>query len=292
MLGTATAQHFYRQKTYHVTATARNASPFIIADEYISADLTRSEDIEKLSAFEYDVIIHTAALTDLEKCEQNHALAESTHVAATRELAQRNSKSLFIYISTDSVFDGEVGSYSENDAPNPLNYYSYTKLAGEDAVSKNSARHYILRTNMYGFHRPARRALFEWGYQSLAEGKEINGYTDVMFNPLYVGQLAEVIERFIAVSPPSGIYNATADQSMNKFEFLRQCAKKFGLSTDLVLESKLPENKSILLRPHRTFLRNEKIKHYLPGINLSFDAGINMLYDDFLSFNNTKIMSK
>ncbi len=288
MLGTAIAQHFRHQKLYHVTATARNTSPFISADKYISADLARSQDIEKLSAFEYDVIIHTAALTNLEKCEQDHDLTDLMHIAATEELAQRNSESLFIYISTDSVFDGKSGAYSENDKPNPLNYYSYTKLMGEDAVNKQSNHHYILRTNMYGFHRPARRALFEWGYQSLAQGKEISGFTDVVFNPLYVGQLAEVIEQLITVNPPNEIYNATADESMSKFEFLQRCAEKFDLSTDLVLESrlsKLSNNKSSVVRPHRTFLRNEKIRHYLPEINLSFDAGINMLYDDFLSFN-------
>lgn len=285
MLGTAVAQHFNKQETYRVIATARSASPFTNADEFISADLTRPEDIEKLSAIDYDVIIHTAALTNLEKCEIDRDLADLTHITATKELAQRNSESLFIYISTDSVFDGETGGYSEEDTPNPLNYYSYTKLAGENAVGKQSDRHYILRTNMYGFHRPARRALFEWGYQSLAEGKEISGFTDVIFNPLYVGQLAEVIEQLIAVNPPYGIYNAAADEPISKFEFLQRCAKTFDLSVDLILESKSQKNKSLVVRPHRTFLSNEKIKHYLPEVDLSFDSGMDMLYDDFLSFN-------
>ncbi len=284
MLGTAIAQHFHQQKTNRVTATARTASPYVIADNFISADLIRPEDIEKLSASEYDVIIHTAALTNLEKCEQDQVSADSIHIAATRELARRNPDSLFIYVSTDSVFDGKTGSYSEKDASNPLNYYSYSKLMGENAVGEQSDRHYILRTNMYGFHRPARRALFEWGYQSLVEGKEISGFNDVVFNPLYVGQLAEVIEQFIVVDPPYGIYNATADESMSKFEFLQRCAQKFNLPSNLILESESQDNQASVMRPRKTNLSNKKIKHYLPGIDLSFDTGIDMLYNDFLSF--------
>lgn len=284
MLGRATADYFSRRKDCRVTATARSFSDYVNAEEFIIADFVEPKFIEKFSARNFDVVIHTAALTDLEKCENDHLLAEKIHIEASAELARQNSQAVFIYISTDSVFDGETGNYAETDVPNPSNYYSQTKLEGEKSTIENAPDHYILRTNIYGFHLPPRRSLFEWGFHQLKRGVPISGFADVFFNPLYIGQLAEVVGSFIDNRPPFGIYNATADEHFSKYEFFIKCAEKLDLPIELIQKSKLPEDESLAVRPRRTFLRNDKIKYNLPNVDLSFESGLNLLARDLQIF--------
>jgi len=284
MLGRAAADYFSRQKNCRVTATARNFSLFVNAEEFITADLTEPNFSERFSPRKFDVVVHTAALTDLEKCKQNPHLAKSLHVEATAELARQNSKSIFIYISTDSVFDGQTGNYTETDPTNPPSIYAKTKLEGENAVAENAANHYILRTNMYGFHLPPRRSLFEWGFHQLKRGILINGFADVIFSPLYVGQLAEVIGSFIENQPPFGIYNTASDEALSKYDFFVKCAEKFELPVNLISKSNLPDDESLAVRPRRTFLRNDKIKYNLPNVNFSFASGLDLLEKDIKTF--------
>lgn len=138
---------------------------------------------------------------------------------------------------------------------------------------------------MYGFHRPpSGRSLFEWSYTNLARDNQVRGFSNVVFNPLYVGQLAEIVEKLIDQKPKFGIYNAVCNESLSKLKFIRKIAQKFGFSDKLIVPYEIPERPVNAVRPLRTFLNNNKLLNTLDSVNLSIDSGFRMLYDDFSKF--------
>lgn len=287
MLGNAVSRHFFGISGFKVFATSKNNVNLPNDFTLVRGDLTQAKTLENLARFQFDAIIHCAALTDIEFSEKNPEDAYLINHLATEKLVKTFADSLFIYISTDSVFDGKTGDYNETDPTNPLNIYSRSKLAGEDAVKSIAENFYILRTNIYGYHQPAaHRSLFEWGYEKLRRGDRIRGYTNVIFNPLYVGQLAFVIEQMILQKPVSGIYNAVGDEHLSKYDFLLRVIKLFDFPTKRLLTYELPERPVNALRPFKTFLDNKKISASLNGLDLSIDMGLRMLYDDFKIFQN------
>ncbi len=282
MLGAALCNHFSSSKDFKIFAASRTNNPFVSADEFLIGDLTRIDFVRSLAKLEFDAVIHCAALTDIERCEREPQTAYAINSEATENLVKHHRQSVFIYISTDSVFDGKRGGYTEDDAPNPLNIYSKTKLLGEKFVSQSAAKHYILRTNMFGFHQPlAGRALFEWAYENLRRGNCVKGFSNVFFNPLYVVQLGSIIEKLINRQPNFGIYNAVSDRYLSKYEFVLKIAEKFQMHNANVERYEIPAAPVLAVRPFRTYLQNTKLTATFDDLDLSIDTGFTMLYKDF-----------
>lgn len=288
MLGNAVSRHFSGIGGFEIFATSKTNANFSDNLTFVRGDLTREKTLNDLSRFRFDAIVHCAALTDIEFSEKNPEDAFLINHLATENLVKTFPGALFIYISTDSVFDGKSGNYNETDLTNPLNVYSKSKLAGEDAVINSAEKFYILRTNIYGYHQPiTHRSLFEWAFEKLRRGEQIRGFSNVVFNPLYVGQLAFVIEKMILQKPAFGIYNAVCDEHFSKHDFLLRIIKQFGFSGEQLLSYELPERPVTALRPFKTFLNNGKISEALSSLDLSIDTGLRMLYDDFRNFSET-----
>lgn len=288
MLGNAVSRHFSGMDGFKIFATSKTNANFSDDLSFICGDLTREKTLKDLARFRFDAIIHCAALTDIEFSEKNPEDAFLINHQATENLVRTFPDALFVYISTDSVFDGKRGNYNETDLTNPLNVYSKSKLAGEDAVKNTAEKFYILRTNIYGYHQPlTHRSLFEWAYEKLRRGEQIRGFSNVIFNPLYVGQLAFVIEKMILEKPSFGIYNAVGSEPLSKYDFLLKIIKLFGFSEQQLLSYELPERPVAALRPFKTFLDNGKISEALNGLDLSIDTGLRMLYDDFQNFSES-----
>lgn len=228
-----------------------------------------------------DVIIHTAAFTNLQYCESNIAEASKLHVDLTRTLAEF-SKARFCYISTDSVFNGEKGNYNEDDPTYPLNYYAQSKLQGEWVAVCSNPNVLVLRTNIYGFKKPSGSSLAEWALQSLEEGKSISGYTDVFFNPLYIGQLSNLILKCID-RQLRGLFHVGTSQYISKFDFLKALALVMGYPESMIMESMAPKG-SNLRRPKNTTLNTQRLKDAL-NEELSLTAGLNMFKRDYLQTN-------
>lgn len=112
-------------------------------------DITNKKEIQRfILNGKYNVIFHLAACTDLDKCEKDHEFAFDVNIRATQNIYEvSHSTSYLIYPSTDYVFDGEKGLYSEDDEPNPVNYYAYTKYASE-CIVKRASKHLITRGTM------------------------------------------------------------------------------------------------------------------------------------------------
>jgi len=253
--------------------------------EYIQGDLTNPNFYDQLkSKINPDWVIHCAALVNLKTCELDTNKAEAIHVQATRDLVSVFSHSGFIYISTDSVFDGVNGDYTELDQPNPLNHYARTKNLGEQEVINHSGKPYVLRTNIYSNSSPSRGSLFEWAYRELSQGNELTGFTNFVFNPLHVDQVARVVKKICEDKVSTGVYHLGVDESISKFQFLEKIADEFGFDKTLIKSAVADPNSGGIHRPLNTSLNADKIKEIL-GISLKLDEGFENLKESLFISN-------
>lgn len=225
-------------------------------------------------------VIHTSAATDIEWCEVHADETYSINVVSTDVLASA-SKSIgakFIYISTDSVFDGTKGWYKEDDKSNPLNVYSKTKLEGERMAAKYDDA-LIIRTTFYGFSPFSTKESFvPKVVRKLRQNISVKAATDVINNPLIVSKLSELIydlsEREI-----SGIYHIASSNVMSNYDSAIRIASIFGLDKYLIQKTTLKELSAELKwkakRPLNTSLNPEKASRII-GIP-SIDESIKML---------------
>jgi len=180
-------------------------------------------------------VFHCAAMTEVDRCEAYPADAELVNAAVPRAIARiaarRGAK--LVQISTDAVFDGQYGEYDENDGTNPLNAYGLSKLHGEQAVAEENPDALIARVNFYGWSWQGRRSLAEFFYNQLAAGRVVDGFSDIVFSPLLVNDLALILLH-MADRGLSGLYHVTSSESQSKFAFGRMLARQFGFDERLI----------------------------------------------------------
>jgi dTDP-4-dehydrorhamnose reductase len=262
MLGNALIRAFLPDKRYALTGMGRSRTDLLHRQEQLQVDFSQPASI-RAQNIEVDVAIHTAALTDLKLCESQPDLARKVHVDASAEVAGKvKPGGLFIYISTDSVFDGRKGNYAESDVPSPLNVYASTKLKGEEVCTSVFSRTMTLRTNIYGFHNPLRGSLAEWAYVEWRKGNTISGFTDVIFNALYVGQLADIIKTIVDKGLYQPLLNVASQEVMSKYQFLDLFRSKLELPESLVRKASSVDFPSPIQRPPDTSLDITLLKSF------------------------------
>lgn len=279
MLGKDVATLFSKDNANEVYGISRTGSVDGISN--IKADLTHAQSLKKqLDFIQPELIIHCAASVNVDACEGNRAQADLLHVESTRLLATYSEHPRLVYISTDSVFDGEKGNYTEQDDAQPLNYYAQSKWKGEAAALSNRQA-LVLRTNIYGFHKPTKTgSLVEWAFCQLSEGKSINGFHDVFFNPLYTVQLADVIAELVQ-KQSKGIIHAGADRFVSKYDFLITIADTFGFDRGLVKSVSVNDMTFKAKRPKDTTLNTTLLAQQLGHAVPDFDSGMKQLKQDF-----------
>ena len=229
MLGTALVSHL--SKRHDIFATSRGKGVEGQNIEWDCFDLTDAALLNQwLEEARPDIIIHCAAIINVDACEDSVEIAKRLHVGTTEIMANYldANNGRLIYISTDSVFDGKKqDSYSEGDAPNPLNTYAKTKIAGEKVtlLTKNGL---ALRVNIIGWTQEGRASFAEWMLGGLIDNTMLNLFYDVYFSPLHVDKLALIVERIIENSI-YGLYHCASSDSISKYDFGVQMAKMFRL---------------------------------------------------------------
>lgn len=209
---------------------------------------------------EPDCIINCAAMTNVDECERQPALAQSINAVGPGVLAGAAQKmgSRLIHVSTDAIFDGLHGGYSEDSQPHPVNSYGRTKLEGEKNVSNYSQNHVILRTNFYGLDSSGNR-LLSWILSNLVSGNEMLGFGDVVFNPLWVQDLAKCIIE-LARSNHTGILHCVGDEILSKYEFIKKIADTLGYKDAHIKKSRSSDLSTLVARrPAKTYLSNTKM---------------------------------
>ena len=224
-----------------------------------------------LEAERPDLLINCAAVANIDQAEKNPALAWTLNAEVPGILAE-TTKRLgipFIHISTDAVFDGLKGDYRETDAPNPINHYAENKLAGEKAVLSANEAAIVARVVFFGWSLSGQRSLAEFFYNNLIAGKTMMGFTDMIFTPLYVRHLADLLLE-MAQKELSGLYHVFGNQALSKYTFGVSLAREFGLDESLVsphLTEDLPQPAARSLNLEMNIGKLEAaLGHPLPGV--------------------------
>jgi len=182
-----------------------------------------------------DLVVNCAALASLETCEKQPELAWRLNAELPGELAE-STLSLgipFIHISTDAVFDGKNGNYSEEETTNPINTYGRSKLAGEKAVHSVNSEALIARVNFYGWSLSGTKSLCEFFYNNLRDGQQINGFIDLFYSPMMVADLIDTLFEMID-KKLHGIYHVSSDVPLSKYAFGCRLANEFGFDPALI----------------------------------------------------------
>ncbi len=234
-----------------------------------------------LQALEPEVIIHCAAIANVEVADKQPELSQRINAEAPGVIARvaRQLGLKMIHISTDAVFDGSKGNYKEDDAVNPLNAYAKTKLAGERAVMQANPDAAIARVVFYGWTLEGNRSLAEFFYNNLVAGQSVNGFIDAYFNPMYVRDLAETLLE-IAEANLKGIWHTFGNDTLSKYDFGVALARKFGLDESLIKPVSASQGRSVV-RSLNLSTNSDKLArvlgHPLPGLA----QGLNRLKEDF-----------
>jgi len=246
----------------------------------IKLDITDATEVLNLfSKLKLDAVIHSASETNVDKCETEKEHAWKINVEGTRNIALACSKlsAKLVYISTDYVFDGEKGNYEEQDKPNPINYYGVTKLEGENQVIHHCKNYAILRTSvLYGCH-PWKQNFATWTINQLKQNKGITVVQDHYNTPTLADNLAEITIEAVQ-KDLQGLYHASGNERISRYQFAQQIAKTFHLNPNLIKPVKMSQLTAwIAKRPKDSSLNTDKIQKQLKTKPLNITEGLNRM---------------
>lgn len=267
---------------YDILATGRGEARLPFMDtgryHYFSLDITDGLAVaDFIDRHQPTVIIHTAALTQVDECENNPIACWNTNVTATRFLisAAESIAARFIYISTDFVFDGLGGPYKETDIPEPVNYYGSSKLAAEKAVMESKLSWSIVRTVLvYGNILTGNRSnMVSWVQQNLLDGKNIKVVCDQWRTPTYVKNLADGII-LVVKKNATGILHISGAEMLSPYEMAMLTANYLQLDSSRVEKVDASIFSQAGKRPATTGFIVDKAERELGFIPMSFMEGL------------------
>jgi dTDP-4-dehydrorhamnose reductase len=271
----------FGDRGFTVYATYHEKSPPQINVKWVKLDLENLEHIvDVVKEIKPDVIIHTAAYTDVDGCEVNKEKAYKVNYLATKALAKTSKDAeLFIYISTDYVFDGLKGMYRENDVPAPINYYGLTKLLGEVAVASITPNNCIIRVSgLYGYSPTGKRNFGLIALEKLMKGEAVEAFINQWLSPTYVKFLAEKLVK-VAEMKVTGVLHI-AGERLSRYEFATTLAYILDVEKSLVKPKRIEEAKLAALRPRDSSLNTVKARE----LGLAFPSIHECLKDMIFSY--------
>lgn len=225
-----------------------------------------------------DVIVHSAALTDVDRCEREKELAYKMNVEGTRVLAEaaENASSFLVYISTDYVFDGLRGMYREDETTNPVNYYGYSKLLGEQFCRGCIARTCVI----YGSRPASGKVNFAlWLINSLRSGKEVHVVTDQFITPTLNTNLARMVLE-AANRRLRGVFHLAGATRISRYDYAMELARVFDLDSSLIVPSRMADLKWDAKRPIDSSLDTSKATQMLAERPLNIQNAFMALKDE------------
>ncbi|MCS4541644.1 MAG: dTDP-4-dehydrorhamnose reductase [Euryarchaeota archaeon] len=243
----------------------------------VKMDIIVGENVlQVFNKFRPNVVIHTAAETNVDRCESYKNEAWKVNVEGTRNIAEacKNANAKLIFISTDYIFNGEKGLYNEEDKPNPINYYGLTKLKGEEIVRAHCEDYIIARPSvLYGWHLKKTNYV-TWVINSLKQGKRIDVVEDHYNSPTLADNLAEAVLRTIETDA-NGTYHIAGSERINRCDFALKIAEAFKLDKTLINSIKMEDLKVwIAKRPKDSSLSVDKAQKELKVGLLNVKEGL------------------
>ena len=245
----------------------------------INLDLLSVSPDDLLARYQPDIILHCAAMANIDQCEKFPEEAKAINAVYPGKLAAAARKKgiQLVHISTDAVFDGEdcgTDGYREEDPVHPISRYAETKLLGEQYVLDADPDALVARVNFYGWSMGGKRSLAEFFYNNLLEGNTVNGFHDVYFCTLYVHALADILDEMIRLRA-AGVYHVFSRDHQSKYEFGKSVARKFGLDDSLIRPVSWKDGGLTAKRSPNLIMNTDKLRgllgHALPAQNDCMD---------------------
>jgi dTDP-4-dehydrorhamnose reductase len=263
---------------YRVLGTYRGHATALDGCELTRMDVADAADVHAtVQAFRPDVVVHTAALGDVDACEQHPHEAYRINVQGTEGMAQAAVAvgARLLYISTDQVYDGVQGNYDEADAPNPLMVYGRTKLEGEHRVATICHDAVILRLAlMYGWGTSTRLNFVDWLLQRLQGGQEVPLFVDQYRTPLYVVQAAEAIDRLIEAAEVHGVFNLGGGERIDRYTFGLKFCEVFDLPKASLKPIAMASVEGLAARPRDCSMHSARLSALLQTRPLTVEEGL------------------
>jgi len=253
----------------------------------VKMDLKNHEMISStLTEKNPDIVIHLAAMTGVDLCEKEKTSASEINTKSTEIIAKECSKlnSFLVYVSTDYVFDGNLGMYKEDDITNPLGFYGESKLEGEKVVQNFSTNWCIARTSTpFGLH-PTKKSFPMWVIENLQKQKQIDILIDQFTSPTYIPNLSrmliEISERRI-----TGIIHAAGASKISRYQMASMISDKLNLDGTLLKQISINKMKWVARRPKDSSLDVSRASSILNEKPQKIDQSLNLFIDEMKSTN-------
>jgi dTDP-4-dehydrorhamnose reductase len=277
------------EKNYAVFATGKgparisfHSHPLYQYHEMDIADTTAVAHV--MQAIHPDVVVHAAAMTQVDDCELDPQQCERVNVQGTANVlmeAEQYSRH-FIYISTDFVFDGETGNYSEEDDLKPISFYGFTKMQAEAIVQTGDISWSIVRTCLvYGnVLQGTRSNIISWVRENLQQGKNIRVVADQYRTPTYVEDLAKGIALIIE-QKAEGIYHLSGKDLLTPYDMALKTAAFLNLDAKYIEKVDAATFTQPGKRPPKTGFNGfniDKARRDLGYEPISFEEGLKKLF--------------
>ncbi len=267
------------QGRYRIVTIDLAESPLYTGDkfEYYQVDITHKEKIIGLiSKFQPHCVFHTAALTNVDECEREEQKAWDINVTGTENLIQACQlfPCTFIHLSTDYIFNGKNGPYSEDDRPDPVSVYGQTKLESEKIVRNNLSDYIIARTMiLYGYFPGVRKNFITWLIEAMQQGKKLRIVTDQYGTPTLADDCAGALLTLYEKNA-RGIYHTAGRELINRYNMARKVMDIFQFQDVSLSPISTDQLHQDAPRPLRSGLKIDKIKNEFGIPFSSLEEGI------------------
>ncbi|TKC08163.1 SDR family oxidoreductase [Pedobacter polaris] len=283
LLGQKLTEKVLKDGGVNLVATSKGENRYPVKEgyQYAEMDILNPAEVKAvIEQYKPDAIIHTAAMTNVDTCEDEKELAYALNVEAVATLISLSEEHniQLVHLSTDFIFDGKKGPYDELAAPNPLSYYGETKLKAEELIKNSSAKWAILRTIIvYGIVSDMSRSnIVLWAKGALEKGNPLNIVNDQWRMPTLAEDLADIC--LLAVKHDAhGVYNASGKDMMSIAELVARVADFWKLDKSLINEISAETLNQTAKRPKRTGFILDKAMTELNYHPHSFEEGLEIL---------------
>jgi dTDP-4-dehydrorhamnose reductase len=280
LLGQKLIHQLAHRADVELLATARGANRLRMQEGYSYAplDVTNAQEVIDLCMrWQPEVIIHTAAMTQVDDCEDQQDACWQLNVQAVDHLVRACGaiKAHLVHLSTDFIFDGAAGPYDETAAANPLSFYGKSKWAAEKLLLESNISYSIIRTVLvYGVAEDMSRSnIVLWAKGALEKGQPLRIVSDQFRTPTLAEDLAQGCI-LAAMKRAQGIYNISGKDQMSVLELVKRVAKYFNLPTDQISEVSTDTLNQKARRPLVTGFILDKARRELGYEPHTFEEGI------------------
>ncbi len=263
---------------HEITALYLQHELFLEKCQFQKVDIRNRDDVfEIVKKVQPESVVHTAAITSVQLCEQDRELAYSVNVEGTRNVLEASAEvgAKFIYISTDLVYSGDGSFFTEDTPPDPKSYYAQTKLEAEEVV-KTYDNYIILRLAlMYGWGNVFTNSFSDWLHTELRAKRKVKVFVDQFRSPIYAVDAVMAIDELISKDIRNEIFNLGGSERISRYDFALKFADVFGYPQDLIVPVPMDSVKTYLARAKDCSLNIDKIQSVLSFKLKNVDEGLN-----------------